>query len=279
MINFIFISKENKIISSVGEELTAPVCSSLNSNGERGVISRYEVNNRVKHSDLIKELHKSFGDFYSPYNGVVIFCDSDYYSYLCKTTGLFFMIFDLKSCSVDLSDGALKQRIESLISLSIKKFFQIKKTLLVDNMVLMRLPYRNFNNTMLKELYDRLKRIHEFNTSELASNIKKIKDDCYKRVPEINPGSIFVDSNFNNFIFGHEIHSRQGTSTKNGHDMLCDISSKYRFGHRLDEFRHFNVQKKTNKRISGSFFNCHNQKECVNDETHINMFTSDFMEY
>ncbi|MBK0094301.1 hypothetical protein [Erwinia sp. S59] len=279
MINFIFISKESRILSLVGDELTSPINGSLVSNGERGVISKVKIKNNTKHSDIMDCTLAELGDFYSAYNGVVLFCDSEYYPYLCKHAGLFFMVFDLSCCSIGLSDGELKQKIESLMSLSVKKFMLLKRELLISNGVLMRLPYRNFSNPLLRDFFDNLKKIHEIDISNIASDIKRIKDGCYKRVPEVNPGRIFVDHNLNNFVFGHEYHSKQATSAANGHGFFCDISSKYRFSHRIDEFRHFNVQKKGRKAISGSFYNCHDAKENVSKETHINMFTSDFMEY
>ncbi|EFA4859885.1 TPA: hypothetical protein SHY07_003616 [Escherichia coli] len=279
MIHFIFISKDERLLSLTGSEPSLPINNSLISNGEKGVISKVKIKNNTKHSDLMTYVKSELKDFYSAYNGVILFCDSDYYSYLCKHFGLFFMVFDLSRCSTNITDGKLKQEIESLISLSVKKFMQIKKELLIKNGVLMRLPYRNFVNPRLRSFFDSLKRIHEIDISNLAADIKEIKNDCYKKIPDINPGRIFVDTNLNNFIFGHEYHSKQGTSPANGHNLLCDLSSKYRFSHRIDEFRHFNVQKRGKKPISGSFFNCHDARENINKVTHINMFTSDFMEY
>lgn len=279
MINFIFISKDDRILLFAGSEPSLPINESLISNGEKGVISKVKIKNNTKHSDLMGCALSELGDFYSAYSGVVLFCDSDYYPYLCKHVGLFFMVFNLSSCSADLADGLLKQKIESLMSLSVKRFMQIKRELLISNGILMRLPYRNFINPLLRGFFDSLKRIHEIDIGNLAADIKKIKDDCYKKVPDVNPGRIFVDVNLNNFVFGHEYHSKQGTSFASGHVLLCDVSSKYRFSHRIDEFRHFNVQKRGKKSISGSFYNCHDTRESINKKTHINMFTSDFMEY
>ncbi|HFU7465359.1 TPA: hypothetical protein ACH68N_004863, partial [Escherichia coli] len=80
------------------------------------------------------------------------------------------MVFDLSRCSTNITDGKLKQEIESLISLSVKKFMQIKKELLIKNGILMRLPYRNFSNPLLRSFFDSLKRIHEIDISNLAAD-------------------------------------------------------------------------------------------------------------
>ena len=94
MINFIFISKDDRLLSFAGSEPSLPINESLISNGEKGVISKVKIKNNTKHSDLMGCVLSELGDFYSAYSGVVLFCDSDYYPYLCKHAGLFFMVFD-----------------------------------------------------------------------------------------------------------------------------------------------------------------------------------------
>lgn len=89
MIHFIFISKDERLLSLTGSEPSLPINNSLISNGEKGVISKVKIKNNMKHSDLMTHVKSELKDFYSAYNGVILFCDSDYYSYLCKHFGLF----------------------------------------------------------------------------------------------------------------------------------------------------------------------------------------------
>lgn len=278
MINFILVTKDDRQLTWFEKSISAPVVNALTSKGERCIISKVKTPSRASHKELLTTIEQQLGDFYSAFSGTIIFCDSDYYEYLRKYLGLFFMVFSLSSIA-ELTDGQVKQKNEALINLALKKFFHLKQELFINNNILMRLPYRNFNKKVLRDFYDSLKSIHTIDISNIAAAIKKIKDDCYKKVPDVSPGRVFVDDNLNNFVFGHEYHSKQGTSTQDGHGVLCTISSKYRFGHRLDEYRHFNVQKKNGKKISGNFYNCHDTLESIKDKSHINMFTSDFMEY
>lgn len=278
MINFILVTKDNRQLSLFENSISDPVRNALSSKGERYFISNVKTPNRASHKELLTIIEQELGDFYSAFSGTIVFCDPDYYEYMCKHLGLFFMVFCLPS-SAELTDGQLKQKNEALVNSALKKFFHLKQELYINNNILMRLPYRNFNKRILRDFYDSLKSIQSIEISNIASVIKKLKDDCYKKVPNVSPGRIFVDDNLNNFVFGHEYHSKQGTSTQDGHGLLCQISSKYRFGHRLDEYRHFNVQKKNGKKISGKFYNCHDSLESIKEKTHVNMFTSDFMEY
>ncbi|WP_320712078.1 hypothetical protein [Enterobacter asburiae] len=278
MINFILVTQDERVLDSFENSISTPVISALSSKGEKHFISKVKTSAKGSHKELLENMEKQLGDFFSAFSGTIIFCDANYCEYLCKHFGLYFMVFSLP-LSAGLTDGKLKQQNEALVNSALKKFFHLKQELFINNNILMRLPYRNFNKKMLREFYDSLKAIHSLDITNIASVIKKIKEECYKKVPTVSPGRVFVDDNLNNFVFGHENHSKQGTSPQSGHLLLCQISSKYRFGHRLDEFRHFNVQKKNGKKISGNFYNCHNSLESIKEKSHINMFTSDFMEY
>ena len=275
MINLLFCSQEEGWASCVGE-LSEPIDNLLKKRGEGAVVSRLLTKKNIKNRNVLPYLYDEQGDFYSKYNGVLIFCDDKLYDYLCSHVGLYFMIFNVGDIAEEGTVNNI-QKIESLIAKSLKIFFFLKEVI-DKNRVMMRLPYKNFSNPKIKAFFDSLRAIEKKDMGNIFSEIRKLKHICYKKDTSLSLKKIFVDSNNNNFIFGDERHARQATSEKDGHSMICDISSKYRFGHRIDDVLHFNVQKRKGN-ISGSFFNCHNEKEDINKKTHINMFTSDFMEY
>ena len=79
------------------------------------------------------------------------------------------------------------------------------------------------------------------------------------------------------FSLGKENHARHGT--KSPHNLLCDISAKYRFGCRIDEFTHFNVcyEKSSENRLTVNLENCHGEWKVYKNRTHLNIFSNDYI--
>lgn len=86
----------------------------------------------------------------------------------------------------------------------------------------------------------------------------------------------YVDDQDNYFEMGLERHARPETRCP-PHSIRCELNSKYRFGNKLDDSKHFNVTSEKEKEyISGVFTNCHGDRELLPSRTHINMFPNDY---
>jgi len=89
----------------------------------------------------------------------------------------------------------------------------------------------------------------------------------------------YVDEKKFFFEYGKEDHARHEIDPTKGHDIICDISARFRFGVKIDETKHFNVCKhdRENSSIDGLFENCHGSDITIRRTTHINMFSNDYI--
>jgi hypothetical protein len=78
------------------------------------------------------------------------------------------------------------------------------------------------------------------------------------------------------FEWGHEEHARVETTIP-PHDLICRVNSRFRFGRRYDENRHFNVTVRGERdKISGSIVNCHREMTAVSSRSHLNVFPNGY---
>ena len=109
---------------------------------------------------------------------------------------------------------------------------------------------------------------------EIQGCIKSIRNKMSpKRLGDIrNRVQYFVDENDFFYAYGHERHARPETKTP-PHSLTCGLNSRFRFGRRYDDERHFNVSVERPKSpIAGEFTTCHGQIDPHSSETHLNIF-------
>ncbi len=217
-------------------------------------------------------------------NGVLIFVDDEEYSRFRDDFGMFFIISSLGNFSKHLQNKSeLKQHLEDIITRSLKHFFWVKDNFGSGFNDILRLPIRNFNDDDLKEIFELIKNTPN-NQDCTVDQLQQLLSETKKRIrkPKKRPHSsrkFYVDKKDFFFEAGHERHSRHETDTKKGHDIICDISAKYRFGCRVEEQKHYNVCKGDNatSSISGVFCGCHNDRVIKTKTTHLNMFCNDYI--
>jgi len=84
----------------------------------------------------------------------------------------------------------------------------------------------------------------------------------------------YLDDRDRYFHYGHELHSLPETASP--HSFGCYMTSKFRFGGRYNEQRHFNVSlAKKRQKVAGIFQFCHDGEDHEEGNPHLNMFPND----
>ncbi|AUH02073.1 hypothetical protein CWC46_21125 [Prodigiosinella confusarubida] len=276
MIGIYFVTKDRNIVQILDNDKNIYPKDFLSSRSESANIG---ILNYTKNASF--ECIKELGNIDLSVNGIILLCDNGIYESINSKYGLYFIIVNIGHYANN--EGiTLKQYLEQKIMISFRVFFYIK-SLLQDHLPLLRLPLRNFKKEELHNVYVSIKRYSDIaDWDEIQNQIRNVKDITKKplhrgkrKKKEIN----YVDDKDHWFAFGTEVHSRQETTELKRHNFLCEVSSKYRFGHLLDYERHFNVKytDRENIMIEGVFSNCHDEQQSISARTHINMFSSDYM--
>ena len=140
------------------------------------------------------------------------------------------------------------------------------------------LPLENFSAVEI----DDLKRLFSdgVNLKGFGDALDRILGSMRSRQkPKTSSGfkeTYFVDDQSLFFQLAHEKHSRAETA-RPPHFQRCFLASRFRFGARFDEFRHFNVSKEGDH-VSGVFAACHGAPSIYGPRTHLNVFPNDYIE-
>jgi len=114
---------------------------------------------------------------------------------------------------------------------------------------------------------------------EIESCIKEIRSTMspknYKRFKGMP--QYLVDENRLYYEYGHEHHARAETKSP-PHNLICALNSRFRFGRKYDDRRHFNVSVERPKTsISGYFTTCHCETSRFSSDTHLNVFPNNYI--
>lgn len=279
MINLIFITKDINLKREIEKPQPLFPENILSSKKEKANTTVIDYNN-TNNEDIDNILLKLNSDHYAPYNGVVILCDDSVYGELITLLGLSFLINNLGDYSHN--EGSIRHYLQNKITNTFKIYFKIKTIFIDNNNDLMRLPYQNFKYPDLIHVFEQLKNgVFIDDWRRVEKEIKSIKEKIKKPLnrgnskgKEIN----YVDDKNYWFSLGKEIHLKHETSQVKGHSNICDISARFRFGHKIDHDRHFNVKytDRQNSKITGEFVNCHGERRSITKASHINMHSSDY---
>lgn len=146
-----------------------------------------------------------------------------------------------------------------------------------DDGRLLQLPIRNFVAPELREIA-RLA-MARGGDGELAGQIEQQMVQLRRRVRPRKRSdykhTYAVDDEKKFFRFGHERHG--SFATGGDHTPTCELRGHFRFGHRLDCQRHYNVStgEGDTTTIQGEFLNCHDEVETFAARSHLNMFSND----
>lgn len=149
-----------------------------------------------------------------------------------------------------------------------------------DDIELLRLPFINFNSDLYKELPEIIKN---------SSSLESFQDEFNARLAVIrkryrkpkrrseNKRKFFMDEDEKYFELGKENHSRHETGSP--HDVFCNLKAHLRFGHKLDEKRHFNVSydEANTSKINADYLDCHKRYVPFKKRVHLNIFSNDFI--
>lgn len=279
MINIIFITKDIKLRQEIEKPQPLFPENILSSRNEKAITTVFHYNN-TKTEDIDSILSKLSSEYYAPYNGVIIICDNSLYDNLVFSYGLSFLVNTLGNYSYN--DNSIRHHLQNKITFTLNAYFRIKTVFIDNNSELMRLPYKNFTCPELIGVFDQLRNGVMINDwRRVEKEIKSIKEKIRKPLnrgkrkgKEIN----FVDNKDYWFSLGDEIHLKHETSQDKGHSNICDISARFRFGHKIDHDKHFNVKytERKDSKISGEFVNCHGEGRYISKASHINMHSSDY---
>lgn len=146
-----------------------------------------------------------------------------------------------------------------------------------DDGKLLQLPIRNFIAPELREIARLV--VEQGADRELAGAVEAQMVRLRKRVRPRKRSdhkiTYAVDDDAKLFRYGHERH---GSFARGGqHNAACELQGDFRFGHRIDCERHYNVStgEGDNTSIAGDFLNCHDEVETFASQSHLNMFAND----
>jgi hypothetical protein len=137
------------------------------------------------------------------------------------------------------------------------------------------LPFRNFSAKELQALRKLFSspEIQGF-ANELETNLALLRNRQSPKKSSTYRVVYYVDDDARYFEYGHEQHARNETAIP-PHNAVCILSGNFRFGIRYDPLRHFNVSLSNEKRISGHFLGCHEQRSEISPRSHLNIFPND----
>ncbi len=218
--------------------------------------------------------------------GVIVFCDNSIHKEVMPKLGCSVLISELGDYSNHL-DGSVntKQYLEDQITVVLKVYFWIRASFESGFGEILRLPIRNFNDSDFKKICRKISKVPlSGNVAEQMEELSKAFSMLKRKVrkPKRRPHTsqkFYVDEKDYFFEYGKETHAQHEIDKVKGHDFVCDISARFRFGIKIDERKHFNVCKgdKVNSSIEGIFEDCHGADITIKKRTHINMFSNDYM--
>lgn len=232
------------------------------------VVSTYLCSNHTKMDELFEHIEEISNDA----QGIVILYDHRFGHLISDFRKAVFAASFLDSARVDNFNNYFGKFIAKALrnyAFYASRFADAKyqKPLL--------LPLKNFRADTIPELLqilgqdapndfsDRLDRA----IASLRNRQTPKKADSYKTVYYRDDADLYFD-------YGHERHARPATASP--HTFGCMLTSKFRFGGRYDEQRHFNVSHESkNKVVSGLFKLCHNGEHGEEGDPHLNMFPND----
>lgn len=141
---------------------------------------------------------------------------------------------------------------------------------------LITLPKSNFAASELSELFAL------FRGGRLAPSLIAVLDKLLgalkeRQTPKTNSkyhNTYYLDEEGKYFQLGHERHAQAETACP-PHSRLCVAAARYRFGNRIDQGRHYNVNLEKDY-ISGVFNYCHGNPIMIAPKTHLNIFPNDY---
>lgn len=148
-----------------------------------------------------------------------------------------------------------------------------------DDQKILLLPLRNFHAPELTEL-ERLVLAHAATATfieGLDRSLAEIRRLRQRPKPAgRNRGKYLVDDRERHFQYGFEKHARVETAG-GGHAIPCDLNSRFRFGHRYDDERHYNVSARDkDEPFEGEILNCHDDPKHLKRKTHLNLFPNGY---
>lgn len=163
------------------------------------------------------------------------------------------------------------------------KQFGVLASMMEDNSnaQLLSLPIRNFHASELREIAlicGGACELADFNNA-LQQKLGSLRTRFRPRKKSTYAEKYLVDDKRRFFVFGKEKHARFATGSP--HFAYCELAGIFRFGRRIDEFRHYNVSEteEDKTKIEGEFQDCHSQIHIVTSKTHpthLNMFCNDY---
>jgi hypothetical protein len=141
---------------------------------------------------------------------------------------------------------------------------------------LLMLPLRNFNAPDLTELARLCRALEPDLSGSIDQQLAILRLRRRTRRRSDSNVTYIVDDLSRFFAYGKEHHSRFGTGES--HKPFCELAGYFRFGHRIDNLRHYNVSETEGDQttIRGDFLDCHDTTHTVNSGTHLNMFSNDY---
>lgn len=284
MIHFIFLTELDDIVNYLNSGKTIVPDDFLNKRGKSLKISSMKIDNKIYSENSF--LEDNFGEFYSNYSYVAIFVDSKFYNHFHKDFNFTFRLIDIGNpycIFLDKNKSEIKNILEDIFTSELKLSFWVFDKFGKGFNDFLRLPILNFNHKEVESLFNKLTDL-DFNDEKLNSLEKEIstlnkKLRIPKRRPEVSKKKYYVDERDKYFAIDSAKHSRHETNNESGHNIRCDILAKFRFGKKINELEHFDVTQGDVKHsiISGQFTGCHGQIQEIKKQTHINMFSNDYI--
>jgi hypothetical protein len=150
-----------------------------------------------------------------------------------------------------------------------------------DEQKILLLPLRNFHAqelVVLQGLVHDHARLITF-ADQLEKALAEFRRTRQRPKPaKRRRGKFLVDDRERFFEYGLERHARVSTDPKT-HRLSCALNSRFRFGLRYDDERHFNVSfEGENDAFEGEIDNCHEDRVHLKRKKHLNLFPNGYYE-
>ena len=277
MVKFIIMSGRREFCDFISSRVDSlKLMDSLDKLGGGDFLTYHVTDNNSSTASLIEFIYSKIK--YEHDDNVAILSDEFAFSNLSCIKNAFLL------CQLDGIFSIKEKQFHNYISSAANK--AVKKINLMKSIVddgglgeMARLPIKNFSSDRLKDFireaairYNSTVSDNDF--QKMASDLKMMRKP--KKRSEYR-NKYYIDDKGRHFSLGDEIHSSYDTK---GHDYLCDILAKYRFGCKIDSRKHFNVSAgdNDNSKLSTEFHHCHGDEAInIKDRSHVNMFSNDFI--
>ena len=267
----LFVTRSTDVVRLIGNAgdrlLDKSLIERAHDNGVRVTTRAVKVDGQ-RYADLVREIFVSQKNF----DAGILVLDEDL-SEIGRTIFPSMLYIPLDR---NISNRNLQNEIRKNLSLAVKCILRTNVFTNESSFKILSLPFSNFAapeiDLLRTSLYSGIMNLGF--VSDIENFVKKMRNRQNPKTKTPYRTTYIVDEENRFFSASTERHARADTRCP-PHTFVCILRSKFRFGHKLDDYRHYNVTMEDDF-IKGVFVDCHQDAKIVKPQTHLNMFPNDF---